>query len=159
MVFHLAQINVARFRAPIADPVNADFVAALEAVNATAESQPGFVWRLVGDGGDATDVRAFDDPDMLVNLSVWTDPDALRAFVYDNLDHRRVMLRRREWFDRIETHMALWWVPAGATPTAAEGRARLEHLAAHGPSGDAFGFSTLHPAPEPAPASPEPARS
>ena len=131
----------------MADPANRDFVAALDAVNARADGQPGFIWRLVGDGGDATDVRAFDDPDTLVNLSVWTDADALRAFVYGDALHRAIMMRRREWFDRIETYLALWWIPVGVTPTPEDGRARLEHLARHGPTPHAFGFATLCAAP------------
>ena len=47
MSWHLAQINVARFIAPQDDPANADFMAALDHVNAMADAAPGFVWRLV----------------------------------------------------------------------------------------------------------------
>lgn len=137
---HLAQVNIAKFRVPVADPVNAEFIAALDRVNAVAEAQPGFVWRLKGDGNHALDVKLFDDPDMVINMSVWTDLDALAAFVYRNEDHRAIMRRRREWFDHIETYMALWWVPAGHAPTPAEGKGRLDHLARHGPTPAAFVF-------------------
>ena len=58
---HLAQINVGRLRAPIDSPLIAPFVEALARINALAEGQPGFVWRLTGDGGDATDIRAYED--------------------------------------------------------------------------------------------------
>lgn len=139
-MFHLAQINIARFRAPMADPVNAPFIAALDAVNAIAEAQPGFIWRLVGAGNNALDLRPFDDPDMAVNMSLWTDLEALSAFVYSNTAHREFLLRRREWFDRIDTHMALWWSPAGIIPPVDEGKARLERLARQGPGPDAFSF-------------------
>ena len=47
---HVAQINIAKFRA--AKVANADFMAALDRVNAAADRAPGFVWRLVGDGND-----------------------------------------------------------------------------------------------------------
>ena len=48
---HLAQINVARLRAPIDAPETADFVAALAPVNAHADAAPGFVWRLQTESG------------------------------------------------------------------------------------------------------------
>lgn len=140
MQYHLAQINIAKFRVPMEDPVNRDFVANLQHVNAIAEQQPGFVWRLIGDGGDATDIQAYDDPDIIVNMSLWTDIESLAAFVYRNPAHLEIMRRRREWFERLEIHQALWWVPAGHRPDAAEGRWRLEHLERHGPTARAFTF-------------------
>ena len=45
--FHLAQINIGRLRAPIDDPMIADFKNNLDSINAQAEASPGFVWRLV----------------------------------------------------------------------------------------------------------------
>ena len=41
MNYQLAQVNIAKFRLPQDNPVNADFVNNLDAVNAIAESQPG----------------------------------------------------------------------------------------------------------------------
>ena len=43
---HLAQLNIARLMAPLDSPQVADFVAALDPVNAQADSATGFVWRL-----------------------------------------------------------------------------------------------------------------
>ena len=51
---HLAQANVARLRAPLDSPELAGFVAALDPVNALADSSPGFVWRLQTEDGNAT---------------------------------------------------------------------------------------------------------
>ncbi len=147
MRHHLAQINIARFRQPMADPVNADFLAAIDRVNAVADRYPGFVWRLVGDGGDATDIRAFDDPNMLINMSLWTDIESLKNFVYGEAAHREIMHRRREWFDRIESHTALWWRPAGSPPTLTEAKATLDHLARHGAGPRAFTFAASFPPP------------
>ncbi len=145
--FELAQINIARFRLPKEDPVNADFINALDHVNAMAEASPGFVWRLVGDGNNATDVEAVPgDPNLIVNMSVWRDIAALEAFVYGQADHLAIMRRRKEWFDRIDTAMALWWVPAGERPTVADAMARLAHLDAHGPTPRAFTFRQHFPA-------------
>jgi hypothetical protein len=146
--FHLAQINIGRLRAPVDDPMIADFVANLDRINALAEGQPGFVWRLTGDGNDATDIQPDpDDPLLAINVSVWTDLDALAAFVYRTA-HREVMRRRREWFQAMETYMALWWVPVGHAPTPAEAMARLATLQRLGPTAAAFTFKAPFPAPD-----------
>ena len=39
----LAQVNIGRMRAPLESPLLADFAAALEPVNATADAAPGFI--------------------------------------------------------------------------------------------------------------------
>lgn len=140
MAYHLAQINIARFRLPAADPANADFISNLDRVNALAELQPGFVWRLKGEGNNALDLHAFDDPNVAVNMSAWESIEALAAFVYRNEEHRAIMRRRREWFDAMDLHMALWWIPAGSIPTIADGKCALGRLAQLGPTPDAFTF-------------------
>lgn len=146
--YHLAQINIAKFYKPMDAPENADFVAAIAPVNAIAESQPGFVWRLEGDGGDATSIQAFEDPNLLINMSVWTDIDALAAFVYRQKDHRAVFRQRDKWIKPISTQLALWWIPAGTLPSIAEGKARLAYLAEHGPAPEAFTFKDRFAAPK-----------
>ena len=98
--FHLAQVNIARMRAPLDDPQMAAFVAALEPVNALADQSPGFVWRLQDEAGDATAFRPFDDPAMMINMSVWESLEALAAFVYRQGEHRAIMRRRAEFFTR-----------------------------------------------------------
>src|SRR5665811_1128047 len=79
---HLAQINVGRLLYPIDDPRIADFVDNLDRINALAEESPGFVWRLKDDAGNATQIRPYDDPGILVNMSVWASPEALYEFSY-----------------------------------------------------------------------------
>lgn len=149
---HLAQINVARFRAAKDDPVNADFMAALDHVNAMAEASEGYVWRLIGDGNDATDLEAIPgDPRFIVNMSVWDSVEALERFAYRQQDHRAVLARRAEWFDPIEPSFALWWVAPGHRPSIAEGLASLARLAEQGPDDKVFTFrywrSHLRPLP------------
>jgi hypothetical protein len=147
--YHIAQINVGRFIYDRDDPANADFMNALDPVNAQADTAAGFVWRLVGDGNDATDlVPDAADPQLLVNMSVWTDVDALAAFVYRNSDHLAFMRRRKEWFEKIEVFQALWWVPAGHIPGVAEGIERVALLRAKGPTEDAFTFRQTFAAPD-----------
>lgn len=147
--YHLAQINVARMLAPLDSPVMAEFVALLTVVNAEADASLGFVWRLQTPDGDATSVQAFDDPMVLVNMSVWESPEALKAFVYQS-DHRRPLQDRSKWFElpkQAQAHMAMWWVPAGHQPTVQEGIERLEHRREHGDTERAFSFAKLFPAP------------
>ena len=145
--WRLAQINIGRLLAPIDDPRTRDFKDNLDRINALADAEPGFVWRLVGEGGDATDLRPFEDPDLLLNMSVWEGLEPLAAFVYRSA-HRDVMRRRREWFEAIETFLALWWVPAGHIPTPEEGWARLKTLEQSGPTVEAFTFRHPFPAPD-----------
>ena len=153
--YHLAQINVGRFIHLREDAANADFMAALDPVNAHADAAPGFVWRLVGDGNDATDlVPDESDPQLLPNMSVWRDVDALASFVYRNADHLSFMRRRKEWFEKIEIFQALWWVPAGHIPSVAEGMAKVARLAQYGPTAEAFTFRQPFAAPDGMPAMP-----
>ena len=150
-LYYLAQINIARMRAPLTDPIMADFVAQLDTINALAERSPGFVWRLQSEGGNATDIRAFEDPLILVNMSVWTSIEALYDYTYRS-SHSGVFRRRKEWFERLEPVYALWWVPAGHLPDVTEGKARFEQLRQHGPSPEAFHFKHRFPAPQTIPA-------
>jgi hypothetical protein len=50
------------------------------------------------------------------------------------------MSRRREWFERMQTYMVLWWVPAGHQPSVEEAKQRLDLLQAKGASAEAFTF-------------------
>jgi hypothetical protein len=40
------------------------------------------------------------------NMSVWSDLNALK----------NIMRRRKEWFDKMEFYIVLWWVPSGHRP-------------------------------------------
>ena len=138
--FHLAQINVARALAPLDDPKLAGFVARLDDINALADRSPGFVWRLQSDSGNATDIQVSEDPQFIVNMSVWQDLDALFAYVYRS-DHLQVMAQRRQWFEKpAGAFMALWWLPAGTLPSVENGLARIELLERSGPTPQAFTF-------------------
>jgi hypothetical protein len=141
MAMYLAQINVAKLAHPLESAEMADFVAALDNINALAERSEGFVWRLIGDGGaDATSIRIDGAKDLLINMSVWTDVESLRRYVYQSA-HAAVMARRAKWFPKAQqAHMALWWIAPGAIPTLADARMRLASIDAHGPTPTAFSF-------------------
>ena len=126
--------------APLESETLAGFVAALEPINALADGHPGFVWRLQTDAGDATSIRPTEDDLFLINMSVWSSLETLRAFVYTTA-HVQVLRQRRAWFEQLATsHMVLWWVPAGHIPTVDEALARLERLRREGPTPAAFTF-------------------
>jgi hypothetical protein len=145
--WHIAQLNVGRTLAAPDSPQLAAFMAALDEINALADAAPGFVWRLQSDSGNATDILVSQDPNLLVNMSVWSSIEALFDFVYRTA-HTRVMARRREWFEKpAEAFLVLWWIPAGHRPSTGEALARLEHLRRHGPSPHAFSFKQRYPHP------------
>ena len=151
--FELAQVNFGRLRAPVDHPMIKDFVDNLAPINALAEASPGFVWRLTGDGNNATDLQPFDDALIAINMSVWTDIPSLGAYVYRS-DHVKIMRRRREWFEHMDVFMVLWWVPAGHQPTIDEAKERLARLERFGPTPEAFTFKAPFPAPDAVPVTP-----
>jgi hypothetical protein len=143
----LAEINIAELKAPLDSPQLKDFVDNLDRINALAESSEGFVWRLKGDGNDATSLRPLGD-NVIVNMSVWRDAESLRNYVYKTA-HVEILKRKREWFTRMaKAYMVLWWVPQGHEPTVAEAVARLEHLRKHGATAEAFTFGEAFAAPD-----------
>jgi uncharacterized protein DUF3291 len=146
--WHLAQVNVATLLAPLTSSRLAGFVERLDEINAVADGVPGFVWRLQTEDGDATAIRAFDDDRILVNMSVWESLDVLGAFVYRSR-HLEVLRRRRDWFAPMTTPiLALWWVPAGTTPTVEEAKRRLDVLERLGPTAEAFTFKEPFASPD-----------
>ncbi len=139
---HLAEFNVARIRYPLDDPRMAEFVDNFDRVNRLAEQIDGFVWRLQDASGHAMNMRVYDDPTILPNLTLWENEIALERFVWQTL-HGRFYRRRAEWFTPMQTPLVLWWVKAGERPDMAEGVRRRDHLIARGPSEFAFGWEDL----------------
>ena len=147
--YHLAQFNIARAKGPTDGPVMAEFMANLDRINSLAEASPGFVWRFQTEDGSATSVRAFEDPDLLLNLSTWESVESFKHYVYKTV-HAEFLPRRREWFEPVPELpvLVMWWVPAGTEPSIDECVAKLQQLADQGPSADAFTFRTAFPAPD-----------
>lgn len=141
---HLAELNIARLKYDFEDPRVAEFAENLDLVNGIAERSEGFVWRFVDDGGaNAIDIRMFDDPAVITNLSVWQSPEHLERYVWNTV-HKRFYERRAEWFSLMEKqHFVMWWVDEGHQPSLDEAGARLDHLQAHGDTDFAFGWSHL----------------
>src|SRR5262245_50489620 len=143
---HLAQLNIARPRGPLDGRVMAEFMANLERINGLGDASPGFVWRLQGGDGNATTLDQPFGPGIIVNMTVWADIEALRAFVFRS-EHVGFLRRRADWFEKLPgPPTVLWWVSAGHRPTLGEAKRRLELLAEHGPSAEAFTFAHAYEA-------------
>ena len=95
--YHIAQVNIARMKAPLDDPLLTGFVARLDEINALADRSPGFVWRLQTSGGNATYLRPYDDDRILFNMSVWETADTLKRYVYRTA-HAQLLRQRQEGF-------------------------------------------------------------
>ena len=136
----LAQLNIARAQAPLDSPLLKEFVDNLGYINGLAENSPGFIWRLQDESGDATSIQLFDDPNFIVNLSVWESVDTLKDFIFKT-HHVEFLKRRYEWFDKMEqaSHV-MWWVQENHVPTVQEALERLSRLRDVGDSAYAFGF-------------------
>lgn len=137
----LVHFNRAMARHPIDHPHMAGFTSQIDAVNRLAEQSPGFVWMAAdGEAGDAATV--FGSTLALANISTWRSVEDLRRFVYDGV-HAHALSRRREWFESVRGPVyVLWWVLPGYRPTWSEAKQRLQDLATHGPTRDAFTFKT-----------------
>ncbi len=146
--WHLAQVNIARLIEPLDSERLADFVAALDPVNAEADSAAGFVWRLKTEEGNATSLVAFEwdvsgTAGVITNMSVWESFEALKEFVYSP-KHLEVMRQRRNWFHQVaEATTALWWVRAGEVPTLQDAEVKIRSLREHGPTPAAFGLNQI----------------
>jgi Domain of unknown function (DUF3291) len=145
--FHISQVNVAQAKADMGSEVMQGFVSRLDEINALADSANGFIWRLKEDSGSATAIRVFDDPLLLINMSVWANLESLKNYVYKSL-HVELIKDRDAWFNKMgESHQALWWIPAGHFPSIEEAQKQLEYIRKHGPSAQAFKFAKPFPRP------------
>ena len=142
---HVAELNIARPLYPLDDPRIAEFMEALDRVNAVAERSEGFVWRLKGEGNDATHLPYEAEPGAIVNMSVWESVDALQRFVWTTV-HRRFVDRKPQWFAKAPTRdFVMWWVEPGHVPTLPEATGRLERLRRVGSTDEAFGWDHVPP--------------
>ena len=133
---------------PTDSPTLADFVAALDRINAIADTSPGFVWRLQSDDGNATDLEHEFGSDVIANASVWESVEHLHTYVYRTA-HAEIMSRRKQWFSLMnQAYNVLWWVPQGHRPTLVEAKLKLDLLKEKGPTPNAFTFKKAFPKPQ-----------
>ena len=139
---YLAQLNIGKIKYPLDSDEMKPFVDNLDPVNQLAEASDDFVWRLQGESGDATSFHAFDDPELIVNMSVWKSIDGLKNFMF-RTHHKHFLGRRREWFEpAVEDTYVLWWIPQGHIPTVEEALERLVYLRENGDTPHAFTFKS-----------------
>lgn len=147
-MYHLAQVNVGRLRAPLSDPLMADYIAFRPIMDELARNSPGFIWRRGGPGSSAKETDLYEDPMIIANVSVWSGLEEYANFVYRS-QHLEVLKRRAEWFQRFDgPYVALWWIIPGCFPSAEEARERLEYLRTYGETPYAFSFKKAFPAPD-----------
>lgn len=136
----LAQLNIAKVKFPLDHPQMSDFTNNLPRINALAESSDGFIWRLKDELDNATSFQLFDDPDIIINLSVWRDPDALKHFMMRTA-HVDFLKRKSEWFNKMDkSNYVMWWIEDDHLPTLDEAKSKLYYLHQHGDSPAAFTF-------------------
>jgi uncharacterized protein DUF3291 len=141
---HVAQLNIGRALYPLDDPRMAGFMNALAAINALAERSAGFVWRMADESGAGnTGTKYSDDPQQIVNMSVWESVEALEHFVWKTA-HQKIYNRKREWFERPnQAIFVMWPVQEGQIPALDEAFVRLEHLRRRGSTDYAYGWDHL----------------
>ncbi len=134
MKYHLAQANIARFKASLDNPKMKEFVDFLEPVNRFAEESKGFVWRLKDDDGRSASYieSPFKDEMMAINISVWEDLESFKDFVYGSV-HSYFLRNKKKWFDVDGTsQFVMWWLPEGEFPTLQVTKQKLEELERNG---------------------------
>ena len=137
---HLAQLNIAKAKASLDDPLMKEFMDNLDPINAIADASQGFIWRLQDEEGDATSIQAFDDPNMIVNMSVWESIEALKDFLFKT-HHLEFLKRKEEWFEKLsEANHVMWWIPIEHEPSVEEAKERLLYLKVNGESPYSFTF-------------------
>ena len=147
MNWHLAQTNIGIAKYTYDQPEFADFVDNLDRINALADDSPGLVWRFAQEDEHEAGRDVFEDDNVLFNMSVWESREALQDYVYQT-DHVNILRRRAEWFVKLDRPiMAMWWIPAGTLPSVADARHRLDLIAQHGPTAEAFTFRHFFEAP------------
>ncbi|MBL4602534.1 MAG: DUF3291 domain-containing protein [Emcibacteraceae bacterium] len=135
---HLAQFNIAKMKGLINSPVMKEFNDNLPVINAIADNADGFIWRLQEENGDATGFNPYDDPYLLVNMSVWVDFECLKDYIMKT-GHIEFLKRRYEWFEKIETpNHVMWYVEQDHTPSLEEAKERLAYITKHGDTPHAF---------------------
>lgn len=145
-MYHLAQVNVAQFKADLNDPIMKEFVDFLEPVNKFAEESPGFVWRLQDDEGRSASYiqTPFKNKMMAVNISVWEDVDSFKGFVYGSV-HSYFLRNKKKWFDMKGTsQFVLWWLPKGEVPTLQMAKDKLDLHEKEGDSPNVFTMKAFY---------------
>ena len=130
--WQLAQFNIATAKFDDDDPRLAEFIDNLDRLNTLGDESPGSVWRFQSESGTSVDVKAYDNPRILLNLTVWDDLS--RSGTMSTRPIMSSFSAVAGSGSRSTPNRCTSCGGARRTPSdAAEGIARLEHLRAHGP--------------------------
>ena len=141
--FVMAHFSIAYPLTPVSDPAMNEFVSNIERVNQVAFDTPDFLWIFQQTNGLGDPVPGFDDEVVVINISLWKTPEALKRYVYSGL-HGEFFKKRKNWFRKPEQPgYVLWWVDKDHRPDILEGKARLELLRNNGPTAAAFDFKLI----------------
>lgn len=150
MDYHLAQCNIGMLIQPLDHPDTSEFVDGLDPINAIAEASPGFVWRLTDEGGGSSSyvvVDGMDDPNLIINYSIWEDLESLKTFMFET-HHVDFLRRRQAWFKPpTEATSVCWWIAAGDIPPVDEAYRRVLLLQENGPTEQAWPINSPFPKP------------
>ena len=155
MVYHLAQVNIALSLDRFEAPGMPGLIERLSEISSLAEESKGFVWRLKNEPYDTTYLRPFEDyfaafePERIFfNLSVWESVESLKDFIFKTA-HAELWSKRAQCISPTDKpHLAMWWIPAGQTPTVSEAKERLTLIQKEGATAAAFDFQKTFPPPE-----------
>ncbi len=142
---YLSQANIARFSAPLDDPMMKEIVDFLEPANKLAEESPGFIWRLKDEEGRSTSYlkSPFKDEMMAINISVWEDMESFKNFVYGSV-HSYFLKNKKKWFDLSQpSQFMMWWIPSGEVPSLEPMKEKLEYHQKLGDTPPAFSKRSL----------------
>ncbi len=142
---HLAQINIAKNKAPLESLEMKEFTDFLAPVNKLAEDSLGFVWRLKDEAsGESSSYMATPfDAGFIVNMTVWKDIVSLSNFVFGTV-HSYFLKNRSKWFEKhIEIQVVMWWIPVEHIPTLEEAHEKLKYINQQGPTPVAFNYKNL----------------
>lgn len=142
----LAQFNIAKIKYELSDPRMKTFVDNIDIVHKIAAKIGGLVVRLSDMSGTALNMRVYNDPTIIPNLTVWKDFASLEKFVYKTI-HKRFYDNRDEWFEKDLPgglpKNVMWWVDEMYSPKMSDGETRLNHLKEHGATEYAFDWTYI----------------
>jgi len=140
---HLAEFNIGKLKFDVGDSRLESYIHATEIVNRVAERSPGFVWKYETDIGGRVPKIVDNDPRIVLNLSIWTDGESLKNFVWNTL-HKKIYLRQDEWFEPLDKEsMVLWNIKEGHLTDLDDAIKRLEMLRSNGPTDFAYDWAYL----------------
>lgn len=138
---YIAHVNIGYWRPEIGEHEYFRFSELGRSISLDAANNPHLKWQFGTQFyQDPNVMRVFNEPRMILNLSVWNSLEALQEFVYRKYHHQAIS-RKSEWFEPLTVaSYVLWWVDENSMPTLEDAKYRLEYFNEHGANSEAFNF-------------------